>query len=181
MALIGEVIPMRAIGLLFVLLLFSAPAHAEKLSFDHRLYPPLKEVLDSGQADMVLFDAHNPRYIIDRIAVRGKSAKRWEEALEIIARTPAKDMTSADDWMRELRGAADKLCPNTVAVIAQDELSVTFERQTLKCPSERAPYAIYRVVAGKRSLFLLSVLTKSALSEDLRRQWLGLLASAHID
>lgn len=172
---------MRALGLLFVLLAFAAPAHAEKLSFDHRLYPPLKEVLDSGKADMVLFDAHNPRFIIDRIAVRGKSATRWEEALEIIARTPGKGVTSADDWMRELRGEADKLCQNEVALISQDASSVTFERKSPQCPAERAPIALYRIVASKKSLFMLAVLAKDPLMADARAKWLALLASAHIE
>ena len=47
--------------------------------------------------------------------------------------------------------------------------------------AERAPVAIYRVVAGKRSLFLLAVLSKSDLRESARREWLDLLASAHLE
>jgi hypothetical protein len=172
---------MRVSYLLPLLLLLSAPAFAEKLSFDHRLYPPLKAVLDSGQTEMVLFDASNPRNIIDRIAVRGTSATRWTEALEIIARTPGKGVVSAEDWMRELRGAADKLCPNEAAILSQDDNSVTFERKSAQCPAERAPFAIYRIVGSKKSLFLLGVLTKEPLPAEMRQKWLELLATAHIE
>lgn len=172
---------MRALCLLPAVLCLASPALAEKLVFDHRLSPPLKEVLDQGRAEMVLFDASNPRYIIDRIAVAGKSAEYWTEALEIIARTPAKNMKTSADWVAELKREADKLCPNDVSVIAQDEASITYQRHSPNCPVERAPVAIYRVIAGKRSMFLLAVLSRSDLAETARRQWLELLASAHIE
>ncbi len=163
------------------LLALASPAHAEKLSFDHRLYPPLKEVLDSGNQDMVLFDSSNPRYIIDRIAITGKSAKQWTEALEIIARTPMRDMKTAADWMAELRAKADPKCAYDAKIIAQDDISITFERRMTDCPDERAPIAIYRIIASKRSLFLLAVLEKAEPSAEARKQWLDLLASAHLE
>ncbi len=172
---------MRALCLLTAVLCLTSPAMAEKLVFDHRLSPPLKEVLDQGRAEMVLFDASNPRYIIDRIAVAGKSAEYWTEALEIIARTPAKNMKTSADWVAELKREADKLCPSDMSVIAQDEASITYQRHSPNCPAERAPVAIYRVIAGKRSMFLLAVLSRSDLGETARRQWLELLASAHIE
>lgn len=172
---------MRALAFLPVMLSLASPAMAEKLVFDHRLYPPLKAVLDDGKTEMVLFDTSNPRYIIDRIAVTGKSAEYWTEALEIIARTPAKNMKTSADWMAELKGQADKLCANNVSVIAQDETTITYQRLSSNCPAERAPVAIYRVIAGKRSLFLLSVLSKTELGETARRQWLEMLASAHLE
>ena len=38
----------KAFGLAPFLFALATPAHAEKLMFDHRLYPPLKAVLDRG-------------------------------------------------------------------------------------------------------------------------------------
>ena len=172
---------MRALALLPFVLCLASPALAEKLVFDHRLSPPLKAVLDAGKTEMVLFDTSNPRYVIDRIAVTGKSAEYWTEALEIIARSPAKGMKTAADWQAELQGQADKLCANQVSIIAQDETSITYQRLSPNCPAERAPVAIYRVIAGKRSLFLLSVLSKGELTETARHQWLEMLASAHLE
>lgn len=161
-------------------LFLAAPARAESLSFDHRIYPPLKDVLDGGQKDMILYDSSNPRYVIDRIAVRGKSATEWSEALEIVARAHAKGMSSASDWMTELRIKADKLCRNNVTLLTEDAISVTFERSSPACPGERAPFAIYRIVTGKTSLFLLAVLSREPLEEAAKQQWLKLLASAHL-
>lgn len=164
-----------------LLVLLATPAHAEKLTFDHRLYPPLKAVLDSGDATKVDYNAANPRYVVDRIAVRGASASDWQEALEIIARTPAKGMTSAADWLAELRARAARTCPAAIAILAEDAASVTAERQAPSCTDDRAPFALYRAVAGKRSLFLLAVLSKQPLDASARAQWLALLASAHIE
>ena len=171
----------KAFGLAPFLFALATPAHAEKLMFDHRLYPPLKAVLDRGEEGMVLFDASNPRYIIDRIAVSGKSAKRWTEALEIIARTPTKGMTTAADWMAELRAKANPKCAYDAKIIAQDDISITFERRMTDCPDERAPIAIYRIVAGKQSLFLLAVLEKAEPDAEVRKQWLALLASSRLE
>lgn len=52
--------------------LCAAPALAEKLSFDYRLYQPLKDVLDSGRDDLILYNAKNPAYVTDLIVIRGK-------------------------------------------------------------------------------------------------------------
>lgn len=165
-----------------MLLLMAGPALAESMTFDHRMQPQLKAVLDSGDASKVNFDASNPRYVVDRIAVQGKSAAEWNELLEIIARTPTRGMRTAEDWMAELRRQADARCPNTVQVIAQDAGSVTFERRVLSaCAAEPAPLSLYRVIAGSRSLFLLAVHEKGALADDVRQQWLAVLASAHLN
>lgn len=165
-------------------LLAAAPvaAHAEQLEFDHRLYPALKQVLDSGDAGMVKFDASNPRRLVDLIAVRGKSAKAWTEALEIVATVPFPQLGSAQAWMEFQRDGAIKRCPGastpTFKVIAQDAVSITFERQSPGCRAERAETGIYRLLTGKRSWFQLAVLSKTPLDPGARDQWLALLASA---
>ncbi|MDE2435748.1 MAG: hypothetical protein KGM49_05770 [Sphingomonadales bacterium] len=164
-----------------LLLAAAVPAHAEKLSFDHRLYPPLKAALDSGDADRVAYDASNPRYVIDLIAITGKSAANWSEALEIIARTPEKKVRTARDWVAELRGQAGGSCSTSQTTIAEDRASITFERHSPNCATARAETTITRVLAGKRSLFAVSFLLKGAPDEATRRQWLALLASAHIE
>lgn len=164
-----------------MLLVTGAPALAERLTFDHRLNPDLLAVLDSGRTEMIDYNASNPRYVVDRIAVQGKSASDWTELLEIIARTPARGMRSAADWMKELRSQADARCANSVQVIAQDEVSITFERKSEACATEPARFGLYRVVAGKRSLFLLAVHDKLAPDPRTRGQWLAVLASAHLN
>ena len=157
------------------------PAVAEKLTFDHRLHPGLKAVLDSGDADMIAYNASDPRYVVDLIAVKGKSTADWTEALEIIARSPSKKVKSARDWVAELQAGPVRACHPVDATLAEDQASITVERHAPSCPAARAETTIIRIVQGKRSLFLLSVLVKGVLDQTSRQQWLALLSSAHIE
>ena len=163
------------------LLLLAAPVLAEKLVFDHRLAPALKAVLDSGDPGMIDYNAANPRNVVDVIAVRGKSAQNWTEALVIIARTPDRKVRSAADWTAQLQREAIAKCSSTFTELARDEVSITFERRSAGCPAGYPPIALYRAIAGRRSLFLLAVLVKDALSESSRHQWLAMMSSAHLD
>ena len=163
------------------LLLVAAPALAEKLVFDHRLSPPLKAVLDSGDAAMIDFNNANPRNVIDVIAVRGKSAQDWSEALVIIARTPDRKVNSAGGWAAELQREAQRKCSSTFTELARDEISITYERRSVGCPAGYPATALYRAIAGKHSMFMLAVLVKDNLSETSRQQWLALMSSAHLE
>jgi hypothetical protein len=161
--------------------LVASPVLAERLTFDHRLSPPLSAVLDANDPAMIAYNDKNPRYVTDVIAVQGKSASDWTEALVIIARTPDKQVHTAAQWMAELRAEAARKCRSDVRTLAEDAGSVTFERRSTGCPRDYPQLAMYRVVAGQRSLFLLAVLSKAELSQESQRQWRELLASAHLD
>ncbi len=163
------------------LLLVSAPLAAERLRFDHRLYPPLKEVLDSGDPAKIDFNNSNPVRLVDLIAVKGKSAKNWTEALEIVSLVRPRDAKDAKDWMALLQKQAQARCPASFEMIAEDENSVTFQRRSPNCAAERAETGIYRLVTGKRSWFQLSVLVKGEIDPAARAQWLALLASASLN
>ena len=166
---------------LFVFALSASPALAERLLFDHRLSPPLKAALDSKDAGKISYNDRNPRYVVDIIAVRGKSASDWTEALMIIARTPNRKVRTAAEWKAELRGEAERRCPSEIRTLAEDANSITFERRSTGCPADYPPIAIYRAVAGKRSLFLLAVMVRDDLGDLAQRQWLDLLGSARIE
>lgn len=154
---------------------------AERLSFDHRTVPALKAVLDSGNTAMIDYNGSNPRYITDVIAVRGRSAKDWDEALVIIARAPTGKVATAAEWLEELRGDARRRCGSELKMLAQDERSILLERHAEKCPGSYPRNAIYLVVQGKTSLFLLAVLSRDDLSEQSRGEWLTMLKSAHLE
>ena len=161
--------------------LTATPASAERLLFDHRLSPPLKAVLDSKDAAMISYNDSNPRYVVDVIAVRGKSASDWTEALVIIARAPRGKVRTAADWAAELRAEAERRCKNEIRTLAEDAGSITFARRSTGCIPGYPPVALYRAIAGKRSLFLLAVMARDDLSEQSQRQWLEMLGSARID
>jgi len=175
--------PLRRLrlGAFLILLSLATPALAERLSFDHRTVPALKAVLDSGNAAMIDYNGSNPRYITDVIAVRGRSAKDWDEALVIIARAPTGKVATAADWLEELRGEARRRCSSELKMLATDERSILFERHAEKCPGSYPRNAIYLVVQGKTSLFMLAILSRDDLSEQSRGEWLTMLKSAHLE
>jgi hypothetical protein len=164
-----------------LVLALSTAAEAEKLTFDHRTYPPLVAVLDSGRTEMIKFDASNPRYVTDRIVIQGTSADHWTEALDIIVRSRKAKMQSPADWASQIQQAANAQCPSTFTTISEDASSLTFERHSSGCPAGTAQSALYRIVAGKTSLYLLNPLVLGEMPEAARQQWLALLATAHID
>jgi hypothetical protein len=163
------------------LVLFAAPLSAERLHFDHRLYPPLKAVLDSKRPEMIDYNDSNRKYITDRIAIQGKSAAEWTEAFDIIARSPSRDVKTVDDWYAEIRAKAEKACPSQFSILAQDDSSITFSRRSTGCARDKVQFALYRIVAGKRSLFLLNPIYRADMAEPMQRQWLELLKSARLE
>ena len=171
-------------SLCLLLLVLCQPAFAERLQFDHRLYPPLKQVLDSGDATKVQFDNKNPAHLVDLIATRGASADQWEEAIEILSILPPRGLNGAAEWMAQMQRDTLARCPAAAppqfTILAQDAQSVTFEARAANCPAERAPHALYRLLAGKRSWFRLSILEKGNFDPAARQQWLSLLASANL-
>ena len=160
--------------------LLASPAHAERLVFDYRDYAPLKAVLDSGRTEMLRYDDSNPKYIPDRIAIQGTSVDQWTEALDIIVRLRGSKMRTTADWSRQIERQSRALCPSTFTVIAQDANSLTFQRSSTGCPAGTPLTGLYRIVAGKRSLFMLAGLTMAEMTEPQRQQWLALLATARL-
>lgn len=175
---------MRNLIALF-LLLIAMPAHAESLKFDHRLSPPLQKVLDEGRGEMVLFDGSDPTRLVDLIAVRGDSARNWQEALQIVSIPKQKKINGAQGWMEQVqstvRSRTAGSCNVEFTVLAQDEQSVTFERRSPGCGTDSVNYGLYRLVTGKRSWFQLAALSKDTIAPEAKAQWLALLASAHLE
>lgn len=168
------------LGAFLVLLGLASPALAERLSFDHRLVPALKAVLDSGNGAMIDFNGSNPSHVTDVIAIRGRSAKDWDEALVIVARAPGSKVRTASDWLEELRKEARWRCSSELKVLEQGERTIVFERQAPKCPGSYPRNALYLVVQGKSSLFLLAVLSRDELSAKSRAEWLALFESTQL-
>lgn len=162
-------------------MLLTSPLQAERLKFDHRLSPQLKAVFDSGDPDKIDFNDSNPHYVTDLVAIEGKSAKDWTEALLIVARTPDKKVRTVNEWVSELQGESQRRCASEFRTVAQDLASVTFERHSTGCAAGYPPVALYRVVAGKQSLFLLGFLRKAEPSAQIMQEWQAVLASATID
>ena len=81
----------------------------------------------------------------------------------------------------ELQREAQAKCNSTFTELARDEMSIMYERRSVGCPAGYPPVALYRLIGGKHSLFLLAVLVKDDLNETSRSQWLALMSSAHLE
>lgn len=167
--------------LLLLLSVVSTPVSAERLHFDHRLYAPLKAIFDDNREEMIAYDNSNPRYVVDRIAIQGKSASDWTEALDIIVRVPSRDVKTADDWLEEIKAKAGKACASQFEILAKEEGSITFSRRSNNCGADKVQFALYRIVKGKKSLFLLNAIQRSDMDEQVRMQWMALLNSARLE
>ena len=66
--------------------------------------------------------------------------------------------------------------------VARDDISVTFTRNYTDCPAGSGRLSgIYRMVLGKKTVYLLKALYRGDMDAASRQQWLALMASAHID
>lgn len=171
----------RILAAAFAIFALAAPVAAESLHFDHRLYPPLKAIFDDNRNDMIVHNGSNPKYMTDRIAVQGKSAKEWTEALDIIARSPTDQVKTIDDWVAEIRTKVSAACPTVFETVARDDNSITFARRSTGCGKDKVQYALYRIVAGKKTMFLLNAIYRDDMPAEMKQKWLELLQSARLD
>lgn len=163
-----------------VALAWGTTASAEKLNLDHRLYAPLNAAVMGGGDEAVFFDDSNPNRVLDRILVRGTSAERnWTEALELIV-LPRNRSASPRDWYQAFRPDAESPCANHSNLLGSDDQSLTFSVETPACASGPAFTGLYRVVYGKRTIYLVGAKYKGVMTPDQRQQWLALLATASI-
>lgn len=171
-----------------ILLLFSAAlglvasaAHAERLELDHRIYPPLNAAMDNQHDGTIFYDASQRGRVFDRILVVGTSAEtNWTEALELLitprnarARTPA-------EWYSTFRPKGESLCPGKVTMLGQDETSLTFSLEAPACAAGPSLTGLYRVVYGRKTVYLVGAKYKGEMNPQQRDQWLALLASARL-
>lgn len=160
--------------------LASTPALADRLVFDHSLYPALQEAFRDQERNVRYIVSDNPRYIFDRIKVRGRSLDDFTEALEIMVTRREQGVQSVSDWYDSYRREQDANCASDWQTLAQDAASITFVRTTRGCPDYDGQTRIYRTVLGERSVYMLTAISRGEMAQPLRETWLTLLASARL-
>lgn len=159
----------------------AAPARAERLDIDHRLYPPLHAAMEHPQEGTVYYDASQPGRLFDRILVQGSSAERdWSEALELLVTRRDPKLKTPQDWLAGFQPAGESPCPATLSHLSADTTSLTFSLEAPPCPAGPPLTGLYRVVLGRKSVYLVSAKLKGVMSPGQRDQWLALLASAKL-
>jgi hypothetical protein len=172
-------IPTRLLLLIFAATGASA-AQAEKLDLDHRLHAGLHAALENAGEETVYYTADAGR-IFDRILIKGRSAERdWTEALELVTWPRDRALPDPAAWYRAFPVANETPCPTRSEVLAQDATSLTFAVESAPCPAGAAFTGLYRVFYGKRTVYLAAGKLKAPMTADQRKEWLALLASAHV-
>ena len=171
---------MRRFVLALILLGMAMPAHAEQLLFDHRLYPPLEAAFDSKRDDVILFERRPDGVQFDRIMVQGRSVSDWDEAMEITVSKRSRKQATAQEALDSWRKAQDATCPAQWSELARDDGSITVEQTTPPCTGAPARQAIWRLMLGPRSVFVIGGVYRGMMPAPMRQSWLALLASARI-
>lgn len=161
--------------------LLASAAGAERLDLDHRLYPPLHEAMEHPHQGTVFFDANTPGRVFDRIVVTGTSAEHdWTEALELLVTPRKTPRLTPQAWLAGFRPDRESLCPAQITPIGQDENSLTFALEASACPQGPGLSGLYRVVVGRKTVYLVSAKLKGTMSPSQREQWLAVLQSARL-
>ncbi len=172
---------MQRIVLALMLLGMAMPAHAEQLLFDHRIYPPLEAAFESKRDDVILFESRPNGVQFDRIMVQGRSVSDWDEAMEITVSKRSRKQGTAQEAFDSWRKTQDAGCPAQWNELARDDGSITIEQTTPTCANAPAHQAVWRLMLGARSVFVIGGVYRGAMPTAMRQSWLALLASARID
>jgi len=159
----------------------ATPAQAERLLVDRAAYPPLARALEHQDDNVYFMRSEKPRFILDRIKVQGESLENWREAVELVVYPRKPNLTAPLAWLDQFRAGEDKTCPSTWQVLESDATSVTFSRTAPRCAQLAGQTRIYRAVLGRKEVFTVAGLYRGEISDEMRRQWLALLATARLE
>ena len=118
--------------------------------------------------------------MLDRIAVRGKSADDWSEALEIVVLTRPRKIAALADWFSAWQQSEDAICTSAWQTLSATPATMSFARSDARCPAQAGQQRIYRALWGKKNVYLLSGIVRGSMSAAQRAQWQVLLDTAKI-
>lgn len=162
-------------------LLTTGTARAERLDIDHRLYQPLNTALQQPHDGSVFYQAGPSGRIFDRILVRGSSAEHdWTEALELTTVPRKAERKTPQEWFAAFQAATETTCPAKVTVLGEDDRSITFALDAPPCTTGTPLSGLYRVIYGRKTVYVVSAKLKGPMAADQRQQLLTLLNSARL-
>jgi hypothetical protein len=133
-----------------------------------------------GHKPIVYTEDRAPVYVLTRIVVEGTSAEDWDEAMEILNTMRHDEPPTVADWYQRFHEHGDASCKSEWTVLGQSESSLTFERKSGECPPHASQQAIYKVMYGKKQVFLLIGTRKGTMDEATRAGWLAVMESASV-
>lgn len=156
-------------------------ARAERLDIDHRLYAPLHTAMEQAHEGSVFYQATPSGRILDRILINGTSAEHdWTEALELVVAPRKSERRTPQEWFSAFQAASETNCPADLTVLSEDDTSITFSLDAPPCSTGTPLSGLYRVIYGRKTVYVVSAKLKGSARAEQREQWLGLLNSAKL-
>lgn len=165
---------------LAALLLATLPVHArERLSWDYTGYDKL-EALFTSEAGPLYGEKQDRRTYHLRFVIEGESLEDWTEILEIIDTHRKNEPDTAHLWLERFRTQGNETCPSEWTTIDEQADSIIFRRTAKDCEGFDDQDALYRVLYGRKNVFLIFATMKGDMDEISRDGWLTVLRSAEI-
>ncbi len=171
-----------ALGLLAVTaLLTAAPAvdAKERLNWDYAGYDKLAALFDSEAGPLYGEKEDRRRYLL-RFVVEGESLEEWTEILELVSTWRKHEPDNVQLWLERFQAQGDETCPSEWTIIDEQVDSILFRRTAKNCQGFEDQDALYRVVYGRKKVFVLFATIKGEMDEVSRDGWLTVLRSAEM-
>ena len=167
--------------LLCLLVIGPVIAHADSVNFDYSAYSRFSDAMfvrESGP--LVYVEDEAPLYVLQRFIVEGASTDEWVEALEIMSTQRKNEPKNVRDWYDRFQAQGEKTCPSDWEILKESKKELTFERRVSSCDPHGTQHALYKVLYGKREVFVLIATRKAQMDAETRDGWIKLLKSAKI-
>lgn len=171
-----------AFGFLAVtaLLLASLSVHAkERLSWEYTGYEKLATLFDS-EAGPLYGERENRRTYHLRFVVEGESLEDWTELLEIISTWRKHEPDTVQLWLERFQAQGNETCPSKWTTIDEQARSIIFRRTAKDCQGFDDQDALYKVLYGKKKVFLIFATMKGEMDEISHDGYLTVLRAAEI-
>jgi hypothetical protein len=161
-------------------LLVSSPVQSrERLSWTYAGYEKLAALFDSEDGPLY-GEKENRRTYHLRFVIEGESLETWTEILEIIDTRRKDEPDTAQQWFERFREHGDETCSSEWTTIDEQATSIIFRRTAKNCQGFDDQDALYRVLYGKKNVFLIFATRKGDMDDVILEGYLTVLRSAEV-
>jgi hypothetical protein len=167
--------------LLSLLVIGPVVAHADSVNFDYSAYSKFFDAVFARESGPLIYEEDKaPLYVLQRFIVEGVSTDEWTEALEIMSTQRKNEPENVRGWYDRFQAQGEKTCPGDWEILKESKKELTFERSVNNCDPLGTQHALYKVLYGKREVFVLIATRKAQMDAGTRDGWIDLLKSAEI-
>jgi hypothetical protein len=151
----------------------------ERLSWEYTGYEKLATLFDSEPGPLY-GERENRRTYQLRFVVQGESLEDWTEILEIMSTWRKHEPENVQLWLDRFKTQGNETCPSNWTTIDEQASSIIFRRTAKNCEGFDDQDALYKVLYGKKKVFLIFATMKGEMDETSRDGYLTVLREAEI-